>query len=197
MKRYIVPGYSDLFDGELPEYNEVVRDIPSRMIIEVMSILNNTLLNKPDNIDTQAFLTASLIKDVESFERNRLLGKIYSFKARNREDFTLFAARYIVEVINRELIDFKDNYEKLKEINDSEITKKYGLAIFKAYLIVVQEINNKDFDCLTAAVNDSKAADNHFIQRTIWPVLISQFEFSVFPDIIYESLKAFSFFLLP
>lgn len=176
-------AYHHLFDGVRPNAEELLKNIPSKFVIGMLSIITDTITIRKNSRDTQIFLLRNFTVNVPTLERKRILSRaVPQFNS----GYELFATPYTVEFINRELINFRDeDTPKNANYGDDEVN------FLKAYLAIVDEMNERDVKQHSIAIENSKRGSNFFIEL-LWPHLIKQFEFANRSDVVYESLKGFA-----
>lgn len=177
MKVVTVVEYKHLFGDTRPDAKELLKNISSRDVIAVMSMINDVLSIRRNTKATQAFLMHSLASDFPEEVRNTVLVKA-GVKLNN--GYEIFNFPYTVEVINRELINFR-----AEEVSNIEKRTDHTLAIFKAYLATVEELTERDSIKLQTATENAKKGGNNIIQL-MWPHLMSQYQFTNRPYPKYE-----------
>lgn len=173
--------YHYLFGEPRPNRSDLLKDIPSKYVIVVLSFINNVLQQKGDVPKTQFYLFDSLTKHIDSTIKNELLNKISSKIQSNQ--YVLFEYPTTVEFVNRELINYRDG--------SLEITIELSIAelnILKAYVALIDETNERDVHNNQKEVEKAKLNEEG-VKKLMWPHLIRQLEFVNRADAIYELLK--------
>jgi len=187
MEVITVVEYKHIFDGPRPNAKDLLKDISSRYIIAVMAMINDVLSIRGNTMETQAFLMYNLAGDFPEDIRNQTLARA---GIKLKQDFEIFNFPYTVEMINRELVNFKTEGRSEIEKAPEDI-----LAIFKAYLSIVQEVSERDTSILQTAIEDAKKGGDNFV-KLMWPHLMRQYQFANRPEPFYEinrSLALLSF----
>jgi len=174
--------YHHIFDEPRPSTESLLRGIPSKFAIGLLTIINDTLTIKGQNPDTQEFLLNNLSQNFPESIRNGIFDRVLSL-IRSGE-FELFSFSFTMEFINRELIDFR---EENPSRNDDPSTDE--LNFFKSYIVIIDEMVQRDTLTLKKELKDAEEKGGKYIEKLMWPHLIKQFEFTNRPDAIYERYK--------
>jgi len=175
--------YNQFFDDDVPRVEDLLRHIPSRMVMVMLATANEMLCTKGDHPAVQQFLletfTANLPKDQEKVIRERGMSGIYS-------GYRLFSIQHTVEFINRELINYR-------EVHTGKIYKSelgyYTLNVFKAYLVIMDEMNTRNTIDQMMLIEEAKKGGYNLI-RLMWMHMIRQFEFAHRPNPVLEAYKS-------
>lgn len=178
-----VVEYRHLFDDARPDPREILKSVSSRQVISTMAMINDALSVRGNGIETQAFIMYNLATDFPEQVRSEVLTRA---GLKLQHQFEIFNFPYTIEMINREIINFKE-----KETPDVENASVNTLAIFKAYLAIVEEISERDAAVLHKAVEDAKEGGQNII-RLMWPHLMRQYQFTNRPDPRYEINRSFA-----
>jgi hypothetical protein len=140
--------YRYLFNAPRPDPQELLKDIPSKFVIAILSTVNDTLTLRGYKPGTQKFLlinwTINFPKDIRDDILAKAIPKIDT-------GYELFAFPYTVEFINRELIHYREIISKHERDNSID-----ELNIFKAYVAIVDEMIEKDVLLLQKSIADAK-----------------------------------------
>lgn len=183
MNVILVVEYKHLFEGNRPNPKELLSDIPSSHIIGIMAMINDVLTLRTNSLETQAYLMYNLAQDFPEDIRDKILGKA---GIKLKENYEIFNFPFTVEMINRELINFK---EDISEFSASSVDT---LSIFKAYLSIVEEMNDRDVLIQNKAIEDAKRGGDNII-KLMWPHLMRQYQFTNRPDPRYEINRGAAF----
>src|ERR1700733_2339579 len=134
MHMHLSVGYSTLFDEPAENVESLLADIPSKYVIGLLSIISNILERKGDSLKTQLYIYDVLSVNFPTNLRQKLWDKMI-YIANQQGSFSLFANRYVVEMINREYMRFSEKEGLAFKVN----LTSYELNIFKAYCIVLDE----------------------------------------------------------
>ncbi|RQO69772.1 hypothetical protein DBR43_17080 [Pedobacter sp. KBW06] len=184
MQNHTVPNYADLFD-DLNSYEVAVQEIPSDTIITVCIALINELNSPEDKFKLQDRIYKSLAKTFDMSDFHRIEKAFAVFKATKNENFSglIFGRRYLLEMILRELNHFRTI--------DSLSGKAMEFDFFRAYLLMVQIVNEKDNENIKFQKHEDGFQSSKY--ELIWKPILPQFEFSERPHIIFETYKLFCF----
>jgi hypothetical protein len=69
---YTTANYSDIFMGDKPSLSILLKDIPSKVVINILAILNSELYLNGDKIQTQANLLKLITKNFINSDRLEL-----------------------------------------------------------------------------------------------------------------------------
>ncbi len=136
MTLMVAPGYSDFFSGEKPRIEDLLLGIPSRLVILFCAGINSELYNKEHNLEKQLEILSIITAPLDPLLGTQLHNQLLRFKKSDKTLVVLFAKRFCQEFIHRELLHFRD------EMNFEGINVE--LNIFKAYLLVVEELTDAD-----------------------------------------------------
>ncbi|HMG68512.1 MAG TPA: hypothetical protein VK588_12530 [Chitinophagaceae bacterium] len=188
MRVILIPDYEEIFWGEKPEMSSLINDIPSKVIISLMSLINSELTfginDKQSQIKLFQFISQRFGE--EDYQKIRQqIEKFYkkTFINGSNSEIAIFGLRYTMELISRELANYRD-------FEFSDTTPEQELRIFKAYLLVVGELNENDRVIVTK-INEKKSING--IKELLWPHYIKQFEFTYRSDPILEGIKSLAF----
>lgn len=185
MQIVVVPTYEDIYGIQKESYADLVHDIPSKVIITLMSYINNQLLYNIKEKEIQQYIFAFITRRFEEQEKKRIDLKIRQFQLRVKSSFVIFGLRYCMEFINKELIDYRD-------FDYIDTTPEQELRIFKAYLLIVEEATNEDAKMISRKYENT----NHFgIKTLVWPHAVKTFEFT-YPHQLYpisQGIKSLAF----
>jgi hypothetical protein len=163
MKVLFIPSYKDIFQGGKPDILSLLHDIPSKVIIALMSIINSELFlngkEKHSQIKIFDYVTRRFQENDYQIIRNKIERFYEKMRLENGHNIEigLFDIRYTIEFISRELLNYRDF--------DFEVTTpEQELNIYKAYLLIVNEIDEKEA-ILLSKVNPEK--DIHGIKHLL------------------------------
>ena len=175
--------YRHLFDEERPDVETLLKDIPSKFVIGILAIINDTLATKGTHAGTQLTLLKQLSVNFDSGIREQVLRRAIPLLSNGWE---LFVFPSTVEFINREVINFREGPEPGTDYGTDE------LNIFKALVAIGDEIIQRDLETNKESIEAAKLGGNNLI-KLMWPHLIRQFEFTSKPDPIFETHKGLAF----
>lgn len=173
-------SYRQIFDEDRPkEPQELLREIPSRIVIAILATFNDILSIKGRNQKTQLFLLKSISVNFPDALRNQIFANAIP---RISSDYELFASPFTVEFINRELINFRED-------TGQEIRRENELNIFKAYVAIMDELVEKQTEALAEVAEEAKKGGEN-IRKLLWTHIIKQYEFTNRPDPVTEVFKS-------
>lgn len=181
---HLIIGYSTIFGVEKPNVNELLAGIPSKYIIGVLSTFSNAIERTGDARLTQWELLDAISVNFPEALKNDIVTRLIKFE-QAKGSFSIFANRYIVEMIQREYLDYRT--EESVEFNEDPGALE--LNIFKAYTLIVDEVAIKDNDGLEERMFEAKKHPESELYRMTWPYFAKQFEFSAGPDHVFEGFK--------
>ncbi len=174
--------YRHLFDENRPQRpQELVSAIPSKFVIGMMAIFNETLTREGANVNTQLSLLNNVSVNFPELEKKRIRERGRKLILNNYE---LFALPFTVEFINRELFNYRDHDEI-----DSVDFGTDELNIFKAYLAIMDEQVDNQTKKLQAQVENAKEGGIN-LRKLLWPHIVTQFEFTNRIDPLLELFKS-------
>jgi hypothetical protein len=176
-----IPTYSDLFDDSQPKIQDLLRDIPTRLVIAVACAINAELHLGEGKEATDKRIVEFLL------QRQPLRHKVdlyHRFAALKRVDKAsgLFATNYVVRLMDycfRNYIDFEiEDTSPLQELN-----------IFKAYLILANESNKAD----DTFYERNRKYEGEFFHQFTWPLMAEQFQTNEKTNPISEMVRGLVF----
>lgn len=186
MQSILVPGYRSLFGEPTQTYEDLVKCLPSNIVIALAIALNNELnVSGEEDVVNQQRLR-QLVSFRYSEEQLRIFNEAYhKYRLMTGGSYKeyVFGRRYLLAMVIKEL-----KRDAQFDIVDTSGYQEYNFL--KAYLLVVDEINQKDLDIL-AVVKGQK--DDFFIYRLIWTSYISQFQFNEKAEVPFEMMKLLTF----
>ncbi len=184
MKIVITPVYSDIFEGEKPNYNTLLEDIPSEIIIVFLSLINAKLYSGGHSFKAQFEIFDLFMRRQPNEIKSQIILKAsQKIKQNNNELLDFFSPLYCMEFIHREILNYREFYFE-------DTTPEQEMNIFKAYFLVVEDINKVYYEAYE--MND-KLEDEYFRKNT-WPTLINQIETTSNLNYIPGMVKALAFF---
>ncbi len=164
MKITITPTYSDIFDGEVPKLEDLIKDIPSETVISILSVISSYLYLEGNGLKTQ-FRVLNFLNLRQSLEtRQSILQRLFR-RADKEESIEFFTQLYCMEFLHYEFTHYRDF-----KINDT--TPYQELNFLKAYFVIAEQVNKK----YTTAFDTNKELAGDYFQKSIWPTLFDQFE---------------------
>jgi len=180
MKINVLPSYKEIFNEEPSSLSELLFDIPSSIVISLLSGISATLSTK-DDLDSQIKIYQIFISKLPEGQKKKIFDGIYPYIKLNKNNLKLFSIWTCTEFIERELIDYR-------EIVNDDLTSLHELRILKAYMVVNEDLINKSKPI------QPEASTNH--SSVTWPLLIKQFEFNIRVDPFYQAVRSLLLFNL-
>ncbi|MGB4774112.1 MAG: hypothetical protein WBP45_02980, partial [Daejeonella sp.] len=183
MRLSIVAGYKNLFPNGRKAYESFVEGIPSDVVISFFIALNNELNSNEQNIDLQKRIYLTLTKRFSNKQKQELSNafKRFRIKTEGRYEGPIFARRYLIEVVIKELNNYRNCphyiYDPIDEYN-----------LFKAYLLAVDEVNARDHNPINLKKEDSLSP-----YPLLWLSILNQWEWNEKTNIIFETFKLLCF----
>lgn len=183
------PRYQDIFDDKIPALEELLCEINSKNIIELLCFINAQLvLNEGDKkaMELQVKIFHLFLKQVEKSIQKQIIGKLFRFYNSAKNSFSLFAERIIQSFLHYE-------FGHYREVNEKDLSGEDQIKIFKAYLIFSSKLDKHHFGLINSKL-DKKWVELFNWQVTTWPFIIDQFQYSLQRDITYFSFRILTFF---
>lgn len=174
-------SYSQMFPNkETPAIRELLQDIPSRIVLVVLSYINHHLYLRTNEDKIFAFLARNWPSDV----KHGIMAAALVAARKAGHHPTFFSHWLITDFIKQELLNWREF-----EYQHPDTTPDDELKIFIAYLVSVDITIYKNQEKLTG----SKASPiSQFFEFT-WPSLIQQYEFTTELNPIFQALKTNAF----
>lgn len=154
--------YNDLFDDEIPVISKLLNEIPSNIIIRVLSHINSQLYID-NSLKNQNEIFGYLINRIDEVEKKRIIDR-YNSLLNRKDDLIAFPVYSNLKLIESEILNYRI-------IDKTETTGEDELNILKA-IIISNEIY--DSDRLSKTRVDPKP---DFIQL-LWIIGFEQIEHS-------------------
>ena len=180
MKINVLPSYKEIFNEEPSSLSELLFDIPSRIVISLLSGISATLSIK-DDLDSQIKIYQIFTGNFSEGQKKKIFGAIHPYIKLNNNELKLFSIWTCTEFIERELIDYR-------EIVNDDLTSDHELQILKAYMVVNEDLINK-----RKSTKPETSTNHSFVT---WPLLIKQFEFNIRVDPVYQAVRSLLLFNL-
>lgn len=163
----ITPSYENIFGGKKPELSKLLLDIPSNVILRLLSYFDAQLFLKED-IQTQFELLRQLLKRQSIGTITRILRNYEELRGEDKEtEYAIFSRLYIRAFIHYILVNYRD----IPDFYDT--TPEQELNLFKAYLIISSIKNSETHNLYNDEIVGNR--DEFFSTRT-WPLIINQLD---------------------
>lgn len=181
----LTPLYKDIFDEDVPKIQELIADIPSKVIVTYLAYLNSRLhLNS--SIENQIEIIDEMLQRQSSETKNKVKENLKHFilKNVNNREVGLVSSLHLLSLIHIVLCNYSD-------FDFIDTTPEQELNIFKAYLVVVDQKANELSETL---LRERDVSEGDFFPKHTWPVLLNQMEATPRYDPITDLIKAMCFF---
>ena len=177
-----IPGYSEIFPSGIEQYDEVVSGLASDTVIKLCAAINNELTCPEQRQEIQGRLNYHLVSRFTKEQQAHLQQSFIDYKAKANDNFRgmIFFRRYLVAMILKELANYR-------EVDDRDDSPVHEYQFFKAYLLVIDEVNQGDHGDLDFSNLDK--TDPLTTYKMLWMPVIRQFEYNEKGNIIFETLK--------
>jgi len=183
MKLSISAGYSDLFNEEKPTMESLLEDIPSELVISILSKLNAELYLREDQSDTQIRIFRFLLQRQPKEVVDGIFANLFAKTRRNpNEPVHFFTTVANLEFIHYELINYRTT-------DREDTTPEEELKFLKAYFIVAEDVNNKYIN----AFDKNKDDQADYFASSTWPTLFDQFEVNHKSDPMIAMIRGLAF----
>lgn len=183
-------NYSDIYPGPIPKLGQVLEGIHSKAVIVLMAVVNAELNGEADDEEIQVRISGFMTKDISGLQKSFFQDRLRYFASRKPGGpVTLWAKRYALALMEYEFENFRDT-------GTTVIGPDAALNILKAYLIITEELNEKDrleLILVTNTLNDHPATGKFFFEKLVWPFLLQQWDMNNRVDPVYEYFRLLAF----
>ncbi|HTA83442.1 MAG TPA: hypothetical protein VK783_10925 [Bacteroidia bacterium] len=183
----LFPGYKDLYDGEVPELQEIIAGIPTCIIVGFASHINSWKHhNQFDfNIDLDIFryVIGRLPIETRTILESRLKN-IYSDITKNKHAVTIFPLPQMLQLIEYAIVNYQEGpFENILPEQEENL--------LKAVLIL-----NTMADIKSETVDLNKRSNDPFenFVKITWPYMLPTIEHTYKKEIIIPVYSAFLLF---
>jgi len=181
----LIPGYQDLFGARDISYHDLLRNISSDTVIMLLISLNAELNSDESHQANQKRLLEVVTLRYTATQISDLKTRLANFKAKTQGyDGTLFGRRYLLSMILKELERKNEN-----SIDQNDPMHEYNFLL--AYLIIVDEVNEKDHTLLDEAKKYTLPIMP--VMPLLWASNINQYEYNDRTNLAFEFYKLLSF----
>lgn len=183
MKFIITPTYKEIFGDEIPSFDQLIKGIPTRVILGVVSVINAELYLSTGDPVAQQRILSFLLRRQNQKTINRILSRVYaSTRDSKGNGVAIFSTHLTLEFLHQALLHFHED-ESFLDTNPSQ-----ELTIFKAYLLISEKVNSQ-----TNLTKDSSSPLDYYRKNT-WPTHINQLEVNHPINYLTSIVKSKSFF---
>lgn len=182
MEDFIPLSYKYFFSDDRPNVDTLLHAIPTKPLLFFLCKINFELYFEPSNSQIQYQLLDNWLKGISAQEKEFICGKIITYIELVKDGALFFSKRYLLEFINYLFAHYNDIPERILtpvEIRNTLI----------AYLVIVDECNDKDYSLLP---HDERKLNLEELEQITWPFLLNQFECNHAPVHETEMVKLFA-----
>ncbi|MCD4773101.1 MAG: hypothetical protein K8R41_06930 [Bacteroidales bacterium] len=185
MEFVYTPLYEDIFQEQEPVLGGLVADIPSHVIICLLSYVNSRL-NLDTSIENQILLLKEILRRQDLAIQHKIYHNFIDFSKKSRDgcEISILSSLYIKSFIHYELINYRD-------FSIIDTTPKQELNFFKAYMIIVTRKSNEAGEIYS---KERELYEGEFFPIHTWPILLSQVEATSRQDPISSLIRSICFF---
>lgn len=166
MKMIIIPRYKDLFDGAVPNLDEMLQGIPSELILELLSLIQAKVYLGPSDFDQLEILNLFLSRQPFEIQAKIIKGMSVSEEFEKPSFGPLFEMNYILDFMHYILVNFREGPSDFQDT-----TPDQELRLLQAYVIFIENRNNYDKKLFE---REETTAEDFFYKKT-WPMLSGQY----------------------
>lgn len=182
MVTHTVINYTDIYFGPKPTKEELLLGINSKIVVVLMAMINSELHSTADPFETQRHITAFITQRFPQHERNELNNGLNLFQKKISEPFVIWGKRYVLEFMKYEFLNYREG-------ESVESTPEEEVKIFKAYLLVCEEVNEKDRQELAKTMDDLQENPDMFFEKLVWPFVLKQFSTNNQVNPVFQFIK--------
>lgn len=185
--------YKHLWSGQRPDPMTFLKNIPSKTLISIICIIQETLRNfdlneqrklNPSLMNVQHYLWENTSRNFDLIQKNRIWQIVQHPITHGYE---LFTTQTCMALLNQIFLNYDDNI--VLSHNSGEIE----LKIFKAFISMNTEIAETDALDMQSILTETKEEGGFNLIKLMWPHLLSQYEFIATPHLPYEAHKGIAF----
>jgi len=163
MKVILTPEFSDLFPGETADVGELLAGIQSKLIIQLMALINAELYSNDQGEVTQVKILNIMMTLQPPEVKMKIIGSAMEKMHGHPEQSTyFFTPSYCMNFMHYELTHFRD-------LPDIDLTAEQELNTFKAYFLITEQYARDKKQEMPEVSFD----DPHYFGKLMWPSLIA------------------------
>ncbi len=166
MKMIVIPRYKDLFDGPIPNLDDLLQGIPSELILELLSLIQAKVYLGRSDIDQMEVLNLFLSRQPAQIQTKIIRGIFVAENPEKHRWAPLFEMNYILDFMHYILVNFREGPSDFLDTNADQ-----ELYLLQAYVIFIENRNNYDNKLFE---REETTAEDFFYKKT-WPMLSGQF----------------------
>lgn len=180
MSIFITPKFEELFQ-ETPDVEKLLENIPSRIVLQFLAFINAQLDDGPaDKILINFFCT----KLSDPYKKEFEIGVSTVLRKYQGKPIIFFGKYYVLKFMMNEIINYR-------EFDFDEQNTKLNYNLLKAYFAFAKNVQKELDNSFNLNVVEHK---NNFFNKKTWPLILSQFELSIKPDLAFQAVRALVFF---
>jgi hypothetical protein len=186
MKISVLQGYKGLWPNNNEEIETLLKDIPSIIVIGLLSAINSRLYIEghsfplQKNLLYEIFLKRQPKANVDAIINALNLNCKRSTNKDPNVEFAIFTERSILKFIESEIINFREMPEEYIDTTPEE-----ELRIFKSILIFNDKTNGE----IQYEVKLKANENNNFYYQALWPMCIKQYNIQLRQNYLYQMIK--------
>ncbi|MEO7312455.1 MAG: hypothetical protein ABIX01_18785 [Chitinophagaceae bacterium] len=186
MKIKVVPGFHDLLGKSEKTYEEILKDVPTDIVIRLVISLNAELNTNESHSETQARLRNIISYRFSASQIALLENAFAQYKMKVSDyDGTVFGQRYLVHMMSKEL-----NRNSTCKMSDDEPQQEFNFLL--AYLLCIDEVHEITSKLIQEL--QIKGKDELTQVKMLWKSLLNQYEFNEDTSGSFELYKLVCFF---
>jgi len=164
MQVVVTPYYKDLFPDGNDTLKELLLDIDSRLILQLIALMDAELYSKDEGQQTQSKLfNLLLVRQSEAVRAQIIQNALRRFPA--NQEWHFFTRHYNLSFLHYALLHFQEGMTE-------ELSPEQDLKVFKAYFLVAEEFGQQPRPVEQAL----PTFDNDYFAKMIWPTMADNME---------------------
>jgi hypothetical protein len=164
MQVVITPYYKDLFPDDNDTLEELLEDIDSRQILQLVALMDAELYSRDEGQQTQLYLFNLFLGRQSEGLRAQIIQDAFRRFPPNRERH-FFTRHYNLIFLHYVLLHFQ-------EVGLEELSPAQDLKLFKAYFLVAEEFGQQP----RPVEQPLPAFDEDYFAKMIWPTMADNME---------------------
>jgi hypothetical protein len=161
MQIITVPSYENIFEGNCPAIEDILKNIPSKATITICSFINAQLYDKGlYNSENHVGILGLLIRHLPEKIKSEISQRFIAFGSQH-PDSLIFSMQYCCELILWEIAHYREG-----EFDDT--TPAQHFSVLQALLVVSSILNDRHLD----VISPLKETDDLLFQRAFWPEVL-------------------------
>ncbi|MCW3128052.1 MAG: hypothetical protein JWO03_3710 [Bacteroidetes bacterium] len=186
MKMTAHPLFKDIFNEPKPHLEELIKGLPSEMIITFLCNINAKLKFASFSKDDQLEILMLLLQGQQEEYKKQLFINTLTFYERNEDNVVLFSSKFTLDFMHHEIMNFRD-FER----NSVEEPRQF-LNLIKAYFLFMENTSESLFKNQTFTKSPADSIHDHF-RKKVWPTFFEQIESQHKPEIYPVMIRGVAF----